>query len=226
MCIDNSNRVLHKMFMMIPRPATKDEIIGLVERAIQVAGSVEKLAEMTGWSVRAINYYKKCEQRPSPARMDKLIEIAGVSDEPPSVNEIPAEYGNSAYVEVPLWDAAGQEVQQHLKFRRSWLEALYVKVDNLFCVLMQGGSMSPTIPDGSVIMIDRGRNKFANNKICYIKYGGEELIRRLVGTERDFGVASDSDPSHVDDVKRGGEPVDSSNFEIIGRAFWTGRIID
>lgn len=228
---------------MIPRPATKEEIMELVERAIKKAGSADKLVDMTGWSLRAVNYYKKGEQRPSPARIEKLLEIcqevaypeAGTGNAPVSaVAESPAGYNE--YVEIPLHEATGSmgggstecgdRIQQHLSFRRGWLDNIHARPENLFCIYVFGDSMSPTVTDGSVVLVDKGRKAFASNKVFYIRHDKQMFLKRLVGTERDLKIVSDNDPGHPVEVKAGGEFVDGDDFEIIGRALWMGRMID
>lgn len=69
------------------------------------------------------------------------------------------------FVQVPLHEAdlaAGdgrtndrEEVEGHLAFRRSWLKRLGVSAAGAVIARARGESMSPTIQDGDVVLIDR-----------------------------------------------------------------------
>ncbi len=225
--------------------------IAMVEEAVKLAGGKpELLAPLLDVTSRSIRGWQKGGEI-KPGNMRRLREylakqgraqVISLETETNdtrvqnvSIKESPENYG-SEYLEIPLHEATGSmgggsneygdQIQQHLSFRRDWLRSIHAKPENLFCIFVYGDSMSPTVTDGSVVLVDKGRNIFTNNKVFYIRYEKQMFLKRLSGTERDLNIVSDSDPSHQINVKRGGEFADGDDFEIIGRALWMGRMID
>lgn len=132
------------------------------------------------------------------------------------------------YTEVPLREATGSmgggstetgdRTLTYLSFRTEWIRSKgnpeYMTVIRAF-----GDSMEPTIPDGSVVLIDEGRRQFVKNRIYYLRYNGQMYIKRLVEREGHLCIASDNDPNVL-------LVSDADDFEIIGRCIWTARELD
>ncbi|MEA4857461.1 S24 family peptidase [Solidesulfovibrio sp.] len=132
------------------------------------------------------------------------------------------------YTEVPLREATGSmgggstetgdRTLTYLSFRTEWIRAKgnpeYMAVIRAF-----GDSMEPTIPDGSVVLVDEGRRQFVKNKIYYLRYNGQMYIKRLVERDGHLCVASDNDPNLL-------VVSDADDFEIIGRCIWSARELD
>ncbi|NDY56579.1 helix-turn-helix transcriptional regulator [Desulfovibrio sulfodismutans] len=138
------------------------------------------------------------------------------------------EIQNRSYTEIPLREATGSmgggstetgtRAITYLSFRTEWIRAKgnpeYMSVIRAF-----GDSMSPTIPDGSVVLVDESRRQFVKNKVFYIRHNAQMYIKRLVGTPADIAIVSDQDGSSL--PLQPGE-----DFEIIGRCIWTARDIE
>ncbi len=132
------------------------------------------------------------------------------------------------YTEVPLREATGSmgggstetgdRALTYLSFRTDWIRAKgnpeYMTVIRAF-----GDSMEPTIPDGSVVLIDEGRRQFVKNKVYYLRHNGQMYIKRLVERDGRPAIASDNAPGLV-------LISDADDFEIIGRCIWTARELD
>lgn len=132
------------------------------------------------------------------------------------------------YTEVPLREATGSmgggstetgdRALTYLSFRTDWIRSKgnpeYMTVIRAF-----GDSMEPTIPDGSVVLIDEGRRQFVKNKVYYLRYNGQMYIKRLVERDGHLAIASDNDPNLL-------LVSDADDFEIIGRCIWTARELD
>ncbi|WP_428563436.1 MAG: XRE family transcriptional regulator [Solidesulfovibrio sp. DCME] len=132
------------------------------------------------------------------------------------------------YTEVPLREATGSmgggstetgdRTLTYLSFRTEWIRSKgnpeYMTVIRAF-----GDSMEPTIPDGSVVLVDEGRRQFVKNKIYYLRYNGQMYIKRLVDRDGHLCVASDNDPNLL-------LVADADDFEIIGRCIWTAKELD
>lgn len=138
------------------------------------------------------------------------------------------ELATRSYTEIPMREATGSmgggstetgtRAITYLSFRTEWIRAkgnpAYMSAIRAF-----GDSMSPTIPDGSVVLVDESRRQFVANKVFYIRHNGQMYIKRLAGTPAGIAIVSDQDgsiqPLRPDD-----------DFEIIGRCIWTARDID
>jgi transcriptional regulator with XRE-family HTH domain len=132
------------------------------------------------------------------------------------------------YTEIPLREATGSmgggstetgaRAITYLSFRTEWIRAKgnpeYMSVIRAF-----GDSMSPTIPDGSVVLVDESRRQFVKNKVFYLRHNGQMYIKRLAGTPADITIVSDQDGAGL--PLRPGD-----DFEIIGRCIWTARDIE
>ncbi len=132
------------------------------------------------------------------------------------------------YTEIPLREATGSmgggstetgaRAITYLSFRTEWIRAKgnpeYMSVIRAF-----GDSMSPTIPDGSVVLVDESRRQFVRNKVFYLRHNGQMYIKRLAGTPADITIVSDQDGASL--PLRPGD-----DFEIIGRCIWTARDIE
>lgn len=132
-----------------------------------------------------------------------------------------------AYYQVPWLEArasmgggsleVSKEVKSYLSFRRDWLLSKG-PIGNMVVVSVQGDSMSPAIPDGSVVLINEAvAAPPVNGKIYLVCYRDELFIKRLKVKEgRAVSVVSDFDGSEVV-IKN------SEYFNIIGRAIWYGK---
>ncbi|WP_029456979.1 XRE family transcriptional regulator [Solidesulfovibrio alcoholivorans] len=132
------------------------------------------------------------------------------------------------YTEVPLREATGSmgggstetgdRALTYLSFRTEWIRSKG-NPENMTVIRAFGDSMEPTIPDGSVVLIDEGRRQFVKNKVYYLRYNGQMYIKRLVEREGSLGIASDNDGNML-------LVSDADDFEIIGRCIWTARELD
>lgn len=133
----------------------------------------------------------------------------------------------SDYYQVPWLEArasmgggsleVSKKVKSYLSFRRDWLLSKG-PIGNMVVVSVQGDSMSPTIPDGSVVLINESIGGAPiNGKIYLVCYRDELFIKRLrVKDNRAVAIVSDLDGSEIS-IKK------SEYFNIIGRAIWYGK---
>lgn len=140
---------------------------------------------------------------------------------------IPQALDDPAYYQVPWLEArasmgggsleVSKEVKSYLSFRRDWLLSKG-SVSSMVVVSVQGDSMSPTIPDGSVVLIsEAAAGPLVDNKIYLVCYRDELFIKRLkVRDGRATALVSDFDGSEIP-IKK------SEYFNVIGRAIWYGK---
>lgn len=109
-----------------------------------------------------------------------------------------------------------------LVFRADFLRRMGIAVGNAVVVEAEGSSNEPKIPDGAVVLINRGDRERLNGDLFAFRVDGELLIKRL---ERIDGVgilATAENPNFKPKQKVYTNPPD---FEVIGKAVWTGALL-
>jgi phage repressor protein C with HTH and peptisase S24 domain len=109
-----------------------------------------------------------------------------------------------------------------LSFRADFLRKLGIAQGKAVVVEADGISNEPRIMDGSVVLVDRGDTRI-NGGFFAFRADGELLIKRLEQLEGIGWVATAENSDFKPKVKiyRQGEV----DFEIIGRAVWTGSLL-
>lgn len=92
--------------------------------------------------------------------------------------------GGASYV-------TSRKVQSHLAFRAEWIESKG-RPSRMAVVRATGDSMTPTIPSGSVVLVDEGQKEIVSGKIYMIAHEEGILIKRLFKKGDDVLVYSDS----------------------------------
>lgn len=105
----------------------------------------------------------------------------------------------------------------HLAFRTDWLRSKG-SLKGMVAINASGDSMSPTIPDRAVVLINEDDKRPVNNGIFFVCYGEEVFLKRL-RVDR-FGRVTHL-ISDLDGWEKPLDPVEY--FEIIGRALWYGK---
>lgn len=106
-----------------------------------------------------------------------------------------------------------------LSFRSDFLRKLGIAVGNAVVVDADGNSNEPTIKSGSVVLINRGDRERLNGKLFAFRVDGDLLIKRL---ERIDGVGILASADNPDFSPKTKVYTNLSDFEVIGRAVWTG----
>lgn len=139
---------------------------------------------------------------------------------------LPDSFDEADYYQVPWLEACAsmgggslevsREVKSYLSFRRDWLLSKG-NVNRMVAISVEGDSMSPTVPDGSVVLINDAATTPVNNKIYFVCYRDEIFLKRLkVKNGQVEALISDKDGSEIK-IKKG------EYFSIIGRAIWYGK---
>lgn len=141
------------------------------------------------------------------------------------------------FLQVPVLDVAlaagdgrhnyGEEVISHLAFRKDWLRGIGVSPSAAVIARAEGESMYPTIRDGDLVLIDRGRaeppakvrepNDQRPAPIYAVLDGDGSRVKRLeLAAPGVLALASDN-PTHQTEYR----PL--SAVSIIGRVMWWGH---
>lgn len=136
---------------------------------------------------------------------------------------------------IPVYDvraAAGhgatlddEQVVSRLAFRWDWLSKEGLKPKGLAAITAAGDSMEPTVPDGSVLLVDT-EDDYPRDGIYVLRLDGGLVVKRLQRLQ-DGLVRIKSDNSAYDpvdvNVTQFTEPPHTESFRIIGRVVWIGR---
>ncbi|MBD9406257.1 helix-turn-helix transcriptional regulator [Acidovorax sp. ACV02] len=148
--------------------------------------------------------------------------------QPPSVpGETVGDFAAVRRADVRFSNGTGQVVYEEddkppLVFRVDFLRKLGIKNGDAVVVDSVGISNEPKIPDGAVVLVNRGDRERLNGDLFAFRVDGELLIKRL---ERIDGVgilATADNPNFKPKQKVYASVID---FEVIGRAVWTGALL-
>jgi phage repressor protein C with HTH and peptisase S24 domain len=113
-----------------------------------------------------------------------------------------------------------EQVVDYLAFKRNWISEMGLQVDRLALVTAIGDSMSPTIQEGNLLLVDLSQTHVQDGAIYTLRMDSTLVAKRLQ-RKIDGGIIVKSDnPDYSDlfvDVK------DLNMLNIVGRVVWAGR---
>lgn len=129
--------------------------------------------------------------------------------------------GHPQYFPVPICAAVAsmgggsfensKRVTSYISFKEDFLYKKTRNLNNLVFILTSGTSMSPTIAENAMVLVDLGQKEPLNNKVFYVMHNNMTFVKRVEVREgKPTALISDN----------GGEPVpieEQDSFEIIGR---------
>ncbi len=206
---------------------------GLVERlrrCASIAGSGDKLAEMSEIPRRTLESYLSGATQPKASRLAAIAKVTGVNLHwLITGEELSGDIGDIVSIsQLSLSASAGhgalvvnQEAKRYLVNSRI-LESLRLRSEDAAAITATGDSMSPTIEDGETLIVDKSddvQTRFLDNKIYVFSVGDESFVKRL---RRDFGrlIAVSDNPVYPEREIPAELP-----FRIIGRVRWIGKAI-
>lgn len=193
----------------------------------------------TGFSRSSLQAWESGEREP---KLDNLYDLANLynihpwllisGDDPePIVSELRASYEvdtpEDEYVYVPAYDvevSAGNgavclgesEATKHLAFRQHWLTARGLNVKSLAAMFTKGDSMTPTIPESAVVVINREQTQPLDGKVYVIRIEDRHYVKRvqwLIGG----GLRLISDNKFYDPLDITKADMQATNIEICGQ---------
>lgn len=115
------------------------------------------------------------------------------------------------------------EVKGGLVFKRDWLARMGLKEKFLKVIYTEGSSMSPTLADGDVLLLDESQTEATNRRIyAMLRPDGELIIKRLVRTMTNgWIIRSDNEDKRLypDEVA---SDTEIGHLKIEGRIVWHG----
>lgn len=208
------------------------------KQLVRMVGGPTKASEIAAVSRNAIYEWMNEKTRMPLTAALALAQRAGVTldwvatgyDRRP---DLVTDDGGEGYVSVPrlavrasagpgVLTVHGEEEAPALGFRRGMLRSLGVAPDKAEFVVAQGDSMSPTIEDGDLMLVDRGFGDVVNGKIYVLVVDDLVLVKRVQRLA--FGglmLISDNERYPSETIAR----PDVKQLSIEARVAWYGRAI-
>lgn len=196
---------------------------GWISRKNPMLGSASALKERLGKSDSYWSDLLRGQKSFSSDMARKIEEGLGLpkyfleDDQPASpfeeVKRVNAAFSAGPGMEPDIFEEIGT-----LSFRRDFLMACGVSPENAKVVDVKGYSMEPTIPNGSVLLINTANTEPRNNTIfALVSQHRGLVVKRLIKKDDAWLARSDNPDGNPDFQINDGEPV-----KIIGRAVWMG----
>lgn len=130
---------------------------------------------------------------------------------------------------VPLYDVwaaagTGAEIEQErvlaeLAFRRYWLAKLGLHAEHLVCIRARGDSMSPTVLDGDILLVDRQRTTVDRDSIYIVRSDDGLRVKRLQRLMGGGVRVSSDNRAYAEEV------VSVEQLVVVGQVVWKGGAI-
>jgi phage repressor protein C with HTH and peptisase S24 domain len=102
-------------------------------------------------------------------------------------------------------------------FRRSWLKRVATSLNNVVLMEIEGDSMSPTLQNRNMALVDLGRRQFQPGKLFAIRLGEIIQIKRLdISPDGTVLIYSDN-PLYASQICA------FDDLDIIGKLIWSAR---
>ncbi|MGR3485519.1 MAG: S24 family peptidase [Paracoccaceae bacterium] len=170
--------------------------------------------------------------RPNYYAVEKLAEVLGLElyFGPPRETGSPPPAEDPELVLLPRFDVVaaagsgampvGEEVVDHLAFRRDWLRRQGIRPDMAGLITLRGDSGEPYMFDGDMVLIDfqRGRLRQGSTYV-FVDDDGSVRIKELRSSHDTVSLIS-RNPSYATE-----ERTEADDIWIVGRAAWFGRTL-
>lgn len=212
--IKDSNAYRLQIEANIPQPTIQRILTGKTDNPRQ-----ETLKNLSAWSGFSIG--------------DLLDKDLKAQDQKAETFPRPASDEDFAF--IPFYNANGScgngysndhvEIKKTLAFHKDWLKANALTESKLSVITAKGDSMSPTITDGAILLINGGYGRVENGKVYAIVINDEVRIKRLfIGISGDCRISSDNaNKTLYPDETISADTL--SSLHIIGRVVWTGGML-
>lgn len=200
-----------------------DSTIQALRDARDKAGSVARLAELTGVQQVTLGRWLSGERKPTVAELGKVFDRLGITLHEPGVDFMQFEM-------IPKVEAlagagsslvtSGETVGLYA-FRHDFLQRIGVHAAACVMLDVMGESMQPLIMNGDTILVDTRQTELRDGKIFLVTLGEELLVKRIQRTVRGWMLISQNPEFAPMPV----EECDLASFVVHGRVCWFGRVI-
>jgi len=202
---------------------------------MQQFGSVADLARAVGVSDNAIYKWVSGRGQPSMISLVNLAKAAGVSVEWLATGRgVPAKSTADAYTEVEPSEFVSMprhvvrsitgramiqspQIIDYLNFRADWLQrTLAADPRHLALVEAIGDSMSPTVEEGDLALVDLREARFKYDGLYIIRTGSDLSIKRIQRRTGGSLLIRSDNPAYESQV------VSPDQIVLFGRVMWVG----
>lgn len=190
----------------------------------------------TGFSRSSLQAWESGEREPKLENLYDLAKLYGVhpwdlvsgdtKPQPPSAAETKESLADE-YAYIPAYDievSAGNgsvclgeaRATKHLAFRKQWLSSRGLKAKSLAALFTKGDSMTPTIPESAVVVINRDQTQALDGKVYVIRIEDRHYVKRtqwLLGG----GLRLISDNKFYDPLDITKEDMAACSIEVCGQ---------
>lgn len=178
-----------------------------------------ELAKVLGISPSTIQTWKKRDKIPDDIflRAQEISENGAV---------LPRGYLELKYFDIEVSAVHGaliekEEESQAMVFSEKFIrQELGFNPNNIFLMPVRGDSMSPTLKNQSIVMVNRV-DGFSTDGIYVFRFDGRLMVKRLQFLPNGIKVVSDNPSYEPWELSK--EDVQSADFEIIGEVVWSGQ---
>lgn len=162
---------------------------------------------------------------PNPYLKHTVVPVQPVPPTPPPANP-PGNFVVIPHLDVKAAAGNGLEVfserdRMHFALSQEWImRNLGRKPENLAIIEAVGHSMSPTIDDGDMMIIDTSVREARSEGVYVLSTDSGLLVKRIqIGFDGSFYVVSDN-PSFPKETVRG---ADRSDIRVVAQVLWHGQ---
>jgi hypothetical protein len=196
-----------------------DQQIEELKKLTNTAKNVD-LAKVLGISPKTIQSWKGRDKIPE----DIFIKAREISQRGGVV--APRGYLELKFYDVEVSAGSGALVEKEEESTAMVFSEKFLRQDlgynpaNVFLMPVRGDSMSPTLKNQSIVMVNRV-DGFSTDGIYVFRYDGRLMVKRLQFLPNGIKVVSDN--TAYEPWELGKEEIKSADFEIIGEVVWSGQ---
>jgi len=205
-----------------------------LRKCAELAGNGASLARETGIPRRTLETYLSGTAEPKASRLADIAKVAGVSGHwlllgegvsRPSESDRVSEFELAS--EPVISELTPQKPPQKcesagscLAVHHSWLLKQGWKADHLRLLEARGDSMSPTIHDGSLILVNIVKNELDGDGVYVIEVDGVLLLRRIQFDIRGGVLAGNDNPAYREQYL---QMEHRQALNVFGQVVWAGN---
>jgi phage repressor protein C with HTH and peptisase S24 domain len=209
-----------------------------LDQVLRQFASVAELARAVSVSDNAIYKWMSGRGQPSVANLVALARAARVSLEWLATGHETSDIEPNArsttdrsdYVFVPRYDVKGpaarggplrsEQIVDHLAFKKDWVRSrLNTDPRNLLLIEAVGDSMSPTLEDGDLLLVDLGEPRFRHDGVYVLRRQHELAVKRVQRRPDETLLVGNDNPAYESAVAT------TDALRIVGRVIWaSGRL--
>ncbi|EGA72367.1 putative transcriptional regulator [Vibrio sinaloensis DSM 21326] len=195
-----------------------DTQIDELKKLTKTAKNVD-LAKVLGISPKTIQSWKSREKIPEDIFL-KAEEIAKTG------SVAPKGYLELKYYDVEVSAGHGSLVEKEEESNAMVFSERFIRQElgfnpnNIFLMPVRGDSMSPTLKNQSIVMVNRV-DGFSNDGIYVFRFDGRLMVKRIQFLPHGIKVVSDNSAYEPWELAK--SDIQSADFEIIGEVVWSGQ---